>query len=93
MLIGVLLMSSFSFAILQGTLEAKENVIDSKREVDNQLKKSCENFIDNVANELFGPVTDLIKKVSDLGSSFFCNRSGLRRYNFFNVSVKRSIPS
>ena len=50
----------------QGTLEAKENVIDSKREVDIQLKRSCETFIDNVANELFCPITDLIKKVNQL---------------------------
>ena len=39
-------------------------MIDSKREVDNQLKRSCETFIDNVASELFGSITDLIKKVN-----------------------------
>lgn len=48
---------------LKGTLEAKENLIDSKREVDNQLKKSCEMFIENVSIDLFGTVRELVKKV------------------------------
>ena len=49
---------------MQGTLEAKENLIDSKREVDNQLKKSCETFIDYVCEELFGQIRQLVKQVN-----------------------------
>jgi hypothetical protein len=44
-------------------LEAKENLVDSKREVDNQLKKSCEAFIEYVSQELFGPIKELVKNV------------------------------
>lgn len=49
--------------LLKGTLEAKVNLIDSKREVDNQLKKSCELFIENISEDLFGSVRQLVKKV------------------------------
>lgn len=55
--------NAFMDFLLNGTLEAKENLVDSKREVDNQLKKSCEMFIDNVSFELFGSIKDLLKKV------------------------------
>lgn len=54
-------------------MEAKENLVDSKREVDNQLKKSCETFIEHVCHELFGPIKELIKNVnlSQIISNFF----------------------
>jgi len=48
---------------LKGTLEARENLIDSKREVDNHLKKSCESLIDNVSEDLFGNIKQLVKQV------------------------------
>ena len=55
--------NAFLDFLLNGTLEAKENIIDSKREVDNQLKKSCEVFIENVSEDLFGSVRNLVKKI------------------------------
>ncbi len=51
------------FSFKKGTLEAKENLVDSKREVDNQLKKSCEIFIESVSEDLFGSIRLLVKKV------------------------------
>ena len=48
---------------LQGTLEAKENTSDSKREVDAQLKSTCEAFIENVSEDLFGSIKNLVKQV------------------------------
>ena len=53
----------FYFNTLKGTLDSKENVVESKRDVDNQLKKSCETFIEYVCNELFGSVRELVKNV------------------------------
>lgn len=53
----------FKIFNLKGTLEAKENLCDSKREVDNQLKKSCEVFIQNVSEDLFGSISQLVKQV------------------------------
>lgn len=49
--------------IKKGTLEAKVNMIDSKREVDNHLKKTCELFIQNVSDDLFGSIRQLIIKI------------------------------
>jgi hypothetical protein len=37
--------------------------MDSKSQIDNQLKKSCEIFIENVSEELLGNIRLLIKKV------------------------------
>ena len=56
------------YYIFKGTLEAKENLCDSKREVDNQLKKSCEIFIQNVSEDLFGSISQLVKQVFTLNS-------------------------
>ncbi len=52
--------------LLNGTLDAKDNLIDSKRLVDNQLKNSCEVFIENVSQDLFGSIKELVKKVIKL---------------------------
>ena len=38
-------------------------MIDSKREVDNHLKKTCEFFIQNVSDDLFGSIRQLIIKI------------------------------
>ena len=57
--------NAFIEFLLNGTLEANQNTSDSKREVDNQLKKSCETFIENVSEELFGLVKNLVKQVRE----------------------------
>lgn len=44
--------NAFLDFLLNGTLQVKENFIDSKREVDSHLKKSCELFIKNTSNDL-----------------------------------------
>ncbi|RMZ93247.1 conserved oligomeric Golgi complex subunit 3-like [Brachionus plicatilis] len=38
-------------------------MVDSKREVDNHLKKTCEFFIQNVSEDLFGSIKQLIIKI------------------------------
>ena len=40
-----------------------ETFIDSKKEVDNQLKKTCEDFIALVTNMLIGPLKMFLDKV------------------------------
>ncbi len=37
--------------------------MDSKSQIDNQLKKSCEVFIENASEDLFGVIRQLVKKV------------------------------
>ena len=48
----------------QGTPSVTETFIDSKKEVDNQLKKTCEDFIALVTNMLIGPLKMFLNKVS-----------------------------
>ena len=55
--------NAFIEFLLNGTLEANQNTSDSKREVDSQLKRSCETFIENVSEELFGSIKNLVKQV------------------------------
>ena len=47
----------------QGTPSVTETFIDSKKEVDNQLKKTCEDFIALVTNMLIGPLKMFLDKV------------------------------
>lgn len=48
----------------QGAPSVTETFIDSKKEVDNQLKKTCEDFIALVTNMLIGPLKTFLDKVS-----------------------------
>ena len=40
-----------------------ETFIDSKKEVDNHLKKTCEDFIHNISEDLIGPLKIFLSKV------------------------------
>ncbi len=53
----------FYCLFLQGTPQVIETFIDSKKEVDNQLKKTCEDFIHNISDEFIGPLRNFIDKV------------------------------
>ena len=55
----------YIFTYFQGTPSVTETFIDSKKEVDNQLKKTCEEFIALVTTMLVGPLRDFIEKVWD----------------------------
>ncbi|KAH6939746.1 hypothetical protein HPB50_021375 [Hyalomma asiaticum] len=50
--------------VLEGSLSMKENLIDSKKAVDNQLKALCEEFIANSARTLVGPLQDFLDKAN-----------------------------
>ncbi|XP_064456562.1 conserved oligomeric Golgi complex subunit 3-like isoform X2 [Ornithodoros turicata] len=50
--------------VFEGTLQIKENLIDSKKAVDNQLKTLCEEFIANTAQMLIGPLQPFLDKAN-----------------------------
>lgn len=62
------------FDFLQnGTLQAQENLIDSKSEIDTNLKRSFEHYIETNSEELFGSIKQLVIKVrfSRIKGAFF----------------------
>ena len=48
---------------LQGTPQVQENFVDSKRDVDSQLKKTCEEFIHFVTDSLTEPTKQFLSRV------------------------------
>jgi len=50
--------------IVDGTPQVKECFLDSKKEVDRQLKCTCELFISHCTQILIGPLNDFIRKAS-----------------------------
>ena len=55
--------NAFVDFLLTGTLQAQENLIDSKSEIDTNLKRSFENYIDSNSEELFGSIKQLVIKL------------------------------
>jgi hypothetical protein len=49
--------------IVEGTPQVKEYFLDSKKEVDKQLKLTCEQFISHCTLILIGPLKNFIIKV------------------------------
>lgn len=54
--------NAFLEFLLQGTLQVKESFIDSKREVDKQLKLTCEQYINEISNNLSGSIRQYLQK-------------------------------
>ncbi|CAF1507755.1 unnamed protein product [Didymodactylos carnosus] len=54
--------NAFLEFLLQGTLQVKESFIDSKREVDKQLKQSCESYISDISTQLCGNIQQYLQK-------------------------------
>lgn len=48
--------------LLEGTPQVKEHLLDSRKEVDRQLKSCCETFIKDATNLLAGPLSEFIQK-------------------------------
>ncbi|XP_014366007.2 conserved oligomeric Golgi complex subunit 3 isoform X3 [Papilio machaon] len=48
--------------LLEGTPMVKEHLLDSRKEVDRQLKNCCEMFIKHATEILAGPIVDFIEK-------------------------------
>ncbi|XP_037298630.1 conserved oligomeric Golgi complex subunit 3 [Manduca sexta] len=49
--------------LLEGTPMVREHLLDSRKEVDRQLKSCCESFIKNATEILVGPMISFIEKV------------------------------
>ena len=52
--------------LLEGTPQVKEHLLDSRKDVDRQLKASCEQFIKDVTKQLVGPVLLFIENAQNL---------------------------
>lgn len=52
--------------LLEGTPKVKEYLVDSRKEIDKQLKFSCESFIAYVTKILIGNLLDLIEKAEKI---------------------------
>lgn len=50
--------------LLEGTPQVKEQLLDSRKEVDRQLKASCESFINHATQQLAGPILEFLDKVN-----------------------------
>lgn len=57
--------------LLEGTPQVKEQLVDSRKDVDRQLKNVCEVFIKDVTRMLVGPVVHFTENVSVLSSRFY----------------------
>lgn len=49
--------------LLEGTPTVKEQLLDSRKEVDKELKQTCEQFIKHCTNILIGPLLNILEKV------------------------------
>ena len=56
------------FSSFQGTPQAMEYLMDSKLEVDQELKLSCSDFIDLMAKQLLEQLHDFLSKVFPSGT-------------------------
>ena len=55
--------SLYGVCAWQGTPAVMETYIDSKKEVDSHLKKTCEEFIHSITQMFIGPLADFLTKV------------------------------
>lgn len=52
--------------LLEGTYQVKEHLLDSRKDVDKQLKASCELFIKDITKLLVGPIILFIENAQNL---------------------------
>ncbi|KAL4713838.1 hypothetical protein ACJJTC_015492 [Scirpophaga incertulas] len=55
--------------LLEGTPMVREHLLDSRKEVDRQLKSSCETFIKDATEVLVGPLINFIEKIQAFNPS------------------------
>ncbi|CAF0794376.1 unnamed protein product [Didymodactylos carnosus] len=89
--------NAFLDFLLQGTLQVKESFIDSKREVDKQLKQSCESYISDVSTQLCGNIrqylqkAEVILKMNDENNNTNIQKVSLRQQPFAKPDVLHEI--
>lgn len=52
--------------LLEGTPQVKEHLLDSRKDVDRQLKHICEFFIKDISKQLVGPVLNFLDQAQSL---------------------------
>lgn len=52
--------------LLDGAPQVKEHLLDSRKDVDRQLKMTCEQYIKDVTRQLVGPILTFIENVQNL---------------------------
>ena len=62
--------SLFHVFVVQGTPQVTETFIDSKKEVDAYLKRTCEQFIAIVCQHLLATLKDYLQNVRHSGTHF-----------------------
>uniref|UniRef100_A0A0K8TSY1 Conserved oligomeric Golgi complex subunit 3 n=1 Tax=Tabanus bromius TaxID=304241 RepID=A0A0K8TSY1_TABBR len=55
--------------LLEGTTQVREHLLDSRKDVDRQLKTICEQFIKDAVQMLVGPISTFLEKAQNLLSS------------------------
>lgn len=70
--------------LLEGSPIVKEQWLDSRKDVDRQLKSSCEVFIADATNSILGPLVKFLEKVI----YHFFNLISCNYYFFYFVSLR-----
>ncbi|XP_046673137.1 conserved oligomeric Golgi complex subunit 3-like [Homalodisca vitripennis] len=70
--------------LLEGSPIVKEQWLDSRKDVDRQLKTSCEVFIADATNSIIGPLTAFLDKVTvQFYVKYSVNNTLWRKYSFY----------
>jgi len=64
--------TELGLCVWQGTPAVMETYVDSKKEVDSHLKKTCEEFIHSITQMFIGPLTDFLTKVDVMSFYVSC---------------------
>lgn len=71
--------------LLDGTPQVKEHLLDSRKDVDRQLKMVCEHFIKDAVQMLVGPIQTFIEKAQNLlaeGTAASENKGATTKVNY-----------
>ncbi|RZF45908.1 hypothetical protein LSTR_LSTR008285 [Laodelphax striatellus] len=81
--------------ILEGSPLVREHWLDSRKDVDKNLKHSCETFISHATHSIVGPLTSFLEKVSQYQGSDLRNESWARAAHVSAIvqGVTRSIKT
>jgi hypothetical protein len=80
--------------LLEGTPAVTETFIDSRKEVDTQLKNTCEVFIHNVSDQFTGPLREFLSKatvIAQMRNADGSPRVSLNQQPFASASKVRDL--
>ena len=76
--------------LLEGTPQIKEHLLDSRKEVDRQLKFVCEKFIKDSLQNLCGPVVLFLEKAQAIVNDSSTAKSQTVQQNKINYTLRQS---